>query len=308
MIPSRHGWGRMAKMIELATPSGFRLEATVHSHGWYRLAPYAWEPDSQTLTRAEQVESGVVVFLRISQQEQVLRIEWSPVRGARVPEITRRVMRMLQLQLDLTAFHRRCQRLRSHRDAGPAAFGRLLCGTTRFEDAVRVITTTNTAWRQTVRMNELLVGNYGSRDAKGRAAFPSPQTLAGVDPAELQERCRLGYRAGTIAALARGVAGGNVALEADFSGISTHDLETFFRTLPGIGPYGAAHMLALEGRHDRIAVDTEFRRYVRTHHFGGEDVSDRELCAVYEKWGRWKYLAYWWELWSEVEEQVATAP
>lgn len=295
-------------MLILPSPPGFRLDATVQSHGWYRLAPYDWNERTQTLRRAEQTDSGAVCLLKISSRGECLEISWSPVRAAPADEIERRVSRMLQLHLDLSAFHLRCSRRKSHRAAVPAAFGRLLCGTTRFEDAVRVITTTNTAWRQTIRMNELLVENYGARDARGRAAFPSARILAGASPADLQERCRLGYRASTISALARSVASGESGLENDFSSLSSEELDRFYRTLPGIGPYASAHLLALDGRHDRIAVDTEFRRYVRTHHFQGREVDDRSLCEVYDKWGRWKYLAYWWELWSEVRESVDTSP
>ena len=83
--------------------------------------------------------------------------------------------------------------------------------------------------------------------------------------------------------------------------------------LPGIGPYGAAHLLAMDGRHDFIAVDSEFRRYVReTYHRGRRGVSDAVMLRRYNKWGRWKYLAYWSELWSEagVEfvQEGTTAP
>ena len=74
------------------------------------------------------------------------------------------------------------------------------------------------------------------------------------------------------------------------------ELKDYLR-LPGIGPYGAAHLLAMDGRHDLIAVDTEFRRFVRERYHGGRKVSDATMLRRYAKWGRWKYLAYWSELW-----------
>ena len=66
--------------------------------------------------------------------------------------------------------------------------------------------------------------------------------------------------------------------------------------LPGIGPYGDAHLRAMDGKHDDIAVDTEFRRFVREKYHGGRKVSDAAMLRRYAKWGRWKYLAYWSEL------------
>ena len=53
------------------------------------------------------------------------------------------------------------------------------------------------------------------------------------------------------------------------------------------------------GRHDFIAVDTEFRRFVRERYHLGRKVSDAAMLRRYAKWGRWKYLAYWSELWNE---------
>jgi hypothetical protein len=54
----------------------------------------------------------------------------------------------------------------------------------------------------------------------------------------------------------------------------------------------------MDGRHDFIAVDTEFRRFVRETYHKGRKVSDATLVRRYAKWGRWKYLAYWSELWK----------
>jgi len=85
---------------------------------------------------------------------------------------------------------------------------------------------------------------------------------------------------------------------------STEELFKSYRTLPGIGPYGAAHLLAMDGRHDFIAVDTEFRRYVRETYHKGRRISDGTMLRRYRKWGRWKYLAYWSELWSSIAGRV----
>jgi 3-methyladenine DNA glycosylase/8-oxoguanine DNA glycosylase len=132
-------------------------------------------------------------------------------------------------------------------------------------------------------MNELLVAKCG----RG-GAFPEPADVARFTAEELQADCRLGYRAKSIAALARSV------IETP-SG-TTAEMFAAYLELPGIGPYGAAHLLAMDGRHDFIAVDTEFRRFVRTTYHGGRSVSDTTMLRRYAKWGRWKYLAYWSEL------------
>ena len=57
----------------------------------------------------------------------------------------------------------------------------------------------------------------------------------------------------------------------------------------------------MDGRHDFIAVDTEFRRFVRETYHGGRKVADATMLRRYSKWGRWKYLAYWAELRGSLE-------
>ena len=181
-----------------------------------------------------------------------------------------------------------------------AGFGRLLCGSTLFEDAVKIITTTNTTWRQTMRMIALLVAKCG----RG-GAFPEPMQVARFGVDELQRDCRLGYRAKSIHALASGIADGSIDLNAISNPSQTsEELFASYRKLPGIGPYGAAHLLAMDGRHDFIAVDSEFRRFVRETHYKGRKVSDQTMLRRYKKWGKWKYLAYWSELWKAVAEQL----
>jgi len=115
----------------------------------------------------------------------------------------------------------------------------------------------------------------------------------------------LGYRAKSIHQLAEGIASGAIDLtQISDASQSTEGLFRSYRTLPGVGPYGAAHLLAMDGHHDFIAVDSEFRRFVRETYHRGRKVSDAAMLRRYSKWGRWKYLAYWSELWKSVAERL----
>ena len=256
---------------KIPLPQDFAFAATVESHGWYRLAPFRW--DGRVLRRKERLPHGVV-DLQMTQRRNALHVEGAPDSG----ELRKRISRMFQLDLDLSGFLAMARSSEAHAWVEPAGFGRLLCGTTLWEDAVKVIATTNTMWSQTVRMIDLLVAKCG-RDG----AFPSPADVARFSADELQRDCRLGYRAKSIRALA----------EVDLDAVDDY-LE-----LPGIGPYGAAHLRAMDGKHDDIAVDTEFRRFVREKYHRGRQVSDAAMLRRYAKWGKWRYLAYWSELWAE---------
>ena len=277
-------------------PPLFAFRQTVESHGWYRLAPFRWSDQEGVLRRKEALQEGVAeLAIEVRRGKLVI----TGVQSSE--ELTRRMTRMLQLDVDTSEFAALALQSERHAWVAEAGFGRLLCGTTIWEDAVKIIATTNTMWSQTVRMVELLVAKCGPD-----GAFPTPREVVRFSEEELQRDCRLGYRAKSIHALASRLVSGELNLEA--LGDRTLPTETLFRnyqTLPGIGPYGAAHLLAMDGRHDFIAVDSEFRRFVRETYHRGRRVSDAAMLRRYNKWGRWKYLAYWSELWSEVTAEIA---
>ena len=275
------------------------------SHGWYLLSPFRWARAEQTLHRPELL-GGKAVDLAISFDGSSLRIEGAGEVAS--DELRRKLGRMFQLGIDTSEFIALARDSSAHAWVPSSGFGRLLCGSALFEDVVKIITTTNTMWKQTMRMTELLVEKCGRRTKSGRKAFPMPADVARFSADELQEVCRLGYRAKTIHALATGIASGAIDMEAmSDPSQSTEELFRSYRELPGIGPYGAAHLLAMDGRHDFIAVDTEFRRFVRERYHGGRSVSDRTMLRRYAKWGRWKYLAYWSELWETVSAGLQPA-
>ena len=295
--------------LTLTLPSAFSMPETVVSHGWYRLPPFRWDESSRTLGRTELIDGLGAVDLSFRAGKRLTVSSSADLTSAR-DEVARRTTRMLQLHLELELFHRQCRRRRSHRVVADRGFGRLLCATSLFEDAVKIILTTNTTWGQTVRMATLLVETLGTPSTSGRKAFPSAAQLAETTENVLRQQCRLGYRASYVLSLARGVVDGSIDLDriSDPSQ-DTPQLYKAYRELPGIGPYGSAHLLAMDGRHDYIAVDTEFRSFVRRAHFKGRDVSDDEMLKVYRGWGRWKYLGYWSELWlEEMEARLGKKP
>jgi N-glycosylase/DNA lyase len=291
--------------LTLSAPTDFSFESTVVSHGWYVMPPFRWDAGRGVLHRTESFDGAGAIDLAIRFAGGKLvvdaKADLSPLRD----ELRARLRRMFQLHLELGEFHALCAKRKSHRAVAEARFGRLLCGSTLFEDAVKIIATTNTAWAQTVRMTTLLVEACGEPSASGSRAFPTPARVAELGEAALRERCRMGYRAPYVAALARGIVGGEIDLGAIAdAALPTEALFKSYRRLPGIGPYGSAHLLAMDGRHDYIAVDTEFRAHVRRRHLRRGEPTDAEMLALYERWGRWKYMGYWSELWMDLARKV----
>ena len=287
--------GSIPAVASIPVPPDFNFESTVVSHGWYLLAPFQWDRSDRTLHRVETL-GGKPRKLTLRAQTGHLEIA-----GAKLTdELRAKMTRMFQLGVNTADFFVVARQSPDHAWVETAGFGRLLCSSTLFEDAVKIITTTNTTWRQTMRMVELLCEKCG----RG-GTFPEPSDIVRLDVATLQNACRLGYRAKSIHALAAGINDGSLDLAAIVDpSQSTEELFGSYRKLPGIGPYGAAHLLAMDGRHDFIAVDSEFRRFVRERHHKGRRVSDRTMLRRYAKWGRWKYLAYWSELWKSVADRL----
>jgi 3-methyladenine DNA glycosylase/8-oxoguanine DNA glycosylase len=290
-------------MMNIAVPRDFSFVSTVVSHGWYLLAPYRWSRDERALRRPE-VLGRSVVDLEITQRDGRLLVGGT-IPAAEEARLLRKLGRMFQLDLDMSEFMSIASSSPAHAWVVEARFGRLLCGSTLFEDIVKIIATTNTTWRQTMRMTELLVEKCGRRSKSGRAAFPEPRDIVRFSVDDLKNDCRMGYRAQYVHQLATGIIDGTIDLaRISDPAQSTEELFKSYRVLPGIGPYGAAHLVAMDGRHDFIAVDSEFRRFVRERYHKGRTVSDLTLLRRYNRWGRWKYLAYWSELWSSVADRL----
>lgn len=278
------------RTMTLPRPTGFDLAAVVTSHGWYRLAPFEWDPRREILHHTDDFD-GAAATSAIRQSGRRLTITATP--SVERNELLRLVRRMLQLDVDLSEFHSRCAETRGWEEIPSLGLGRLLCAPTLFEDTVKIILTTNTRWARTIEMNRRLVETFGRGNA-----FPTPSDLATASELDLRDHARVGYRGRSIHQLAGRFASGEIDLTTrpEPSSADYQELYEWYLRLPGIGPYGAAHLTAMDGRHDRIAVDTEFRTWARKKYHGGRKVKDETLLRHYRSWGRWQYIAYWCEM------------
>lgn len=206
--------------------------------------------------------------------------------------------RMFRLDDELGSFYERCRREGApFAEAPRTGFGRLLRSPTLFEDLVKVLATTNTTWGGTKSMVSNLVRLAGSR-----GAFPTPRQVARLGADRIREEARWGYRAEYLAELSRDVDRGAHDLDRwDRWCGTTDELEAEVRALPGFGPYATAHVLSLLGRFDRIGVDTAFRAFMKSKYFpkARKPVTDARMVSIYDRWGEWRGLAYWFDLWYE---------
>ena len=290
--------------IPLAAPQPFSLKALLHSHGWIQLAPFAAEDPYQEFTYSMQLDNGRVLSCQVQPAANGLLLSvdgtLSPVEEAQIMAI---LAWMLDLDRDLEPFYAIARQEPKLAGVIENAQGRILRSATFFEDAVKTILTTNTAWSGTKRMVRTLVDSYGRPlpvDTAQRA-FPTPSELAAADVEALRQEAKLGYRAPYVSELARRIDSGDLDLEAyKTSPLPTPELRQELLAIKGIGPYAAANLLMLLGRTDYIPIDSYALKVVSDEFHNGRPVNAADVEAAFARFGQWKGMAFWfWDYGSE---------
>jgi 3-methyladenine DNA glycosylase/8-oxoguanine DNA glycosylase len=292
----------VARTLTLPALTPFSLPPVLRSHGWVRLAPFSADEDRSRLARIERLRSGRVVELVIKEASGGVTVEVSADLGwSEEEEVRRKVAWMLGLDQDLSPFYAVAREEPKLALVEERAQGRILKSPTLFEDVVKTILTTNTSWAGTIRMVEALVSQFGDPLPRDRSlrAFPTPGQLAALDEQTLRAVARLGYRAPFVLELARGVASGALDLEGlQTTEEPTEELRARLLEINGVGAYSAANLLIMLGRYDFIPVDSWARKLVSHEWYQGEPVRSIEVETSFERWGKWKGLAYWFWEWS----------
>ena len=294
--------------LTVAPAPPFDFEATACSSGWMELLPTTWDKERRALQRVQRLSDGAVVLLSLTsngaiEQPQV-SIEVShggELTARQQDEIMDAVKHMLRVDEDFSEFYTLCRERGERWARVTGGLGRILRSPAVFEDVVKTICTTNTFWASTRAMVKRLVQTCGEPYPAdpARRAFPTPAAIAAADPATFAAAVRLGYRTEYVHTLAQRVASGELDLEAlrDTS-IATRDLKKKLLAIKGVGNYAAATLLTLLGRYDDLPVDSVFREFVAQEYFAEQQPTDKEAQAVYADWGKWKYLAYWFDIWT----------
>jgi len=276
--------------FSIPTPSDFSFYETIAAHGWRRLLPFVWDEDTQTLSRAEDLGEGHVVRLTIRAGADGVEVQTDGDEA----EITRRIRRMLQMDLPMGEFHAYCRNQAALASIAERGRGRMLRSPTLWEDVVKVIATTNTTWAQTIAMTARIVAAFGTEGL----AFPSPAQIAAVSLDEFAAKARMGYRTAYVHAIASAIANGSLDLEAwQAEALPAVDLRKRLLSLPGIGPYGAACLLLYLGKPEHVNSDSVARAALAQEL--GRPVTDKEVHAFFEAHGEWRGLIYNFYPWKQ---------
>jgi 3-methyladenine DNA glycosylase/8-oxoguanine DNA glycosylase len=289
--------------IPLRGPGGEPVDLwrTIVSHGVASLPPAEVDEEARVMT--------VTVPLRgAGAKPRTIRIRQGPRRRARIDVLgprpgSRTTTGIRQVVAQMLNLGENLAPLYEVAEADPAlswaasGSGRMFRSPTVFEDVVKTICTTNTTWSATERMVGALVENLGAPSAgeHGRA-FPTPAAMASASDVFYRDVVRAGYRGAYLRTLATDVAAGAIDLEelreAPADELPDEEVAARLLALPGVGPYAAAHVMMLLGRHSRLILDSWTRpKYARLN--GGRKAADRQIERRFKRYGPYAGLAFW---------------
>jgi 3-methyladenine DNA glycosylase/8-oxoguanine DNA glycosylase len=291
----------------------FNFTSVINSHGWRQLAPFSYDETTNSLSHVLRLSNRRVIELHFHAATEGVSVEAPKLERAERREVTDKVIWMFGLDMDFSRFYGASRVEPKLVHAKKMARGRVLRSPTLFEDVIKTILTTDTLWAATKNMTLKLVNELGeplqaagrvtSNDSEGRTetkAFPTPEAIAASSPEFLKEKIRVGYRAPAIHQLAVRVASGKFNLES----LKTRELPTLelrreLLTINGVGPYAAANLLMILGKHDFIPIDSYALKMVSNEWYRGEPITAKEVEKRFEKWGEFKGLAFWFWDWKE---------
>jgi N-glycosylase/DNA lyase len=275
------------------------LWRTIMSHGVADLPPNRIDEEARTLETTVAVPRGRPQTV-IVREGQGGKATLSGFGGKRSEAVLAGVRHMLRIDEDLSEFYALASEDPDLSWVTQGA-GRLMRSQTVYEDVVKTICTTNTAWGGTVRMVNAIVEHLGEAAPGAPAegpfghAFPSSADMAAAPESFYRDVAKTGYRGPYLRSLAESVAGGEIDLEelatADPDDLPDDEVAARLLALPGVGPYAAAHIMMLIGRYSRLVLDSWTRpKYASLN---GRKAKDTAIERRFRRYGRYSGLAFW---------------
>jgi 3-methyladenine DNA glycosylase/8-oxoguanine DNA glycosylase len=270
----------------------FDFEKLIRSHGWVFLSPFEWCEDTKILNRPFSLSKNKKIKVKIQSRDTAnnahINISWKnnhSLSYIHKTEIKNKIIRMIRLDEDFSEFHKICKGDPILSFVFKNKCGGMLRGATAFEDLVKTVCTTNCDWRNTKRMCDGLCKLAGGN-------FPVAETILKYSPKELSRKIPLGYRARTILEISDKTANGELNIDEWARNKNYEQIRASLKKIWGIGEYSINHLLVLLGDYSRIPVDSEVLAYLRKTHFMGEEVPNRKAVMPYDKYGKYKFLAF----------------
>lgn len=298
--------------FSISTPPNFDFWRTVFSHGWCELVPFYIFRERKELERTLILprRTPVHCILREAAKDVAVTVRSrKALSNAQLQNAAAQLRACLRLDEDFSPFHDEAYRYPDFRWVCETGSGRLLRAPTVFEDAVKMLLTTNCTWRLTTIMVTNLVQAVGEQFDETHWTFPTAESVASLSERTLRAKIKTGYRSPFLHRMARDVAEGKLDIESwRSSPLPTPELFDAIRKVKGLGPYAAGNLLRLVGRCDYLALDTWVRQQFYKIHRKGRQVKDLTIERHYEKYGIWRGLFFWLEMTKEWHDERGEAP
>ena len=160
-----------------------------------------------------------------------------------------------------------------------------------FPSLVLAVTLQMAPIKRSDQMMNLLIKEYGERvrfDGREVLYWPSPERIAKADVRELEERCKLGYRAKTLKGIAEAICEDFPTLR-ELERMSAEEAKAKLMELRGIGEYSAD----IVSPHPGFALDVWSAKIFNMLLFGEKAESPRSIIPKLKKiaedrWGKWR--------------------
>jgi 3-methyladenine DNA glycosylase/8-oxoguanine DNA glycosylase len=208
---------------------------------------------------------------------------------------------MLRLDEDLAEFHALCRRVSWLAPIPRLGVGRLMRGSSLWEDVVKAVSWTNTTWAQAVKMvSRIATLGDPCPAAPGLRAWPTPTQLVQAGLPFLRQEAKLGYRAAYLINLAREVQTGKIDLDdldKRARALQSSHLARELMTIKGVGPASAAYLLSMLGHYDHLIVDSATRAFIARRFFKGQIPEGKAIERPFSPLGHWRGLGLWFGFW-----------
>lgn len=286
--------------MTIQTPRDFNFWRTVFSHGWCSLQPFLVDRKKRVLSRPFALPGGVHTQCFISGGNSSLKVRVEsrrPLSTSQRSQLRSQIRECFRLDESFSEFYAEARKHRRYRWIPTMRVGRLLRAPTVFEDAVKMMCTTNCSWSLTETMVGNLTSKLGKLVAPSVFSFPSPEVLAGVSESFLRREIRSGYRSPYLLEFAENVAARKLDPESwRTSRLPTEELYKQVLSVKGIGAYAAGNILKLLGRYDYLGLDSWVRKQFAQLHRNGRKAKDAAIEKHYKPYGKWKGLLFWLEM------------
>ena len=178
------------------------------------------------------------------------------------------------LGTDYSAIREKLSENETLKTASDYGYGIRILNQEMFETVISFIISANngiTRIKNSIKIISERYGDYiGEYMGRKYYAFPRPEVLAKVDPLELREFARVGFRDVRIVEASKMVADGYLDFDIDQT-LSTEDLKEKLMQMPGIGPKVADCILLFTyHRRETFPVDVWIKRVMETLFIGHE--------------------------------------